>query len=479
MESMSSEKTLKENKHGVSKNTIKAWIGIFLAVVLVLASRWIAIPEGVTREGAYALALFLAAIILWITEAMPMSVVNFALMAIIPFFGIMDLKTVLSNFGGIAFFFVIATYAITYAVSRTTIPLRISSTLIKWSKGDSRKLVIGFAFATAITSSIMSNLATCILYLGLVQALLRANNSKPGESNLGKCLMIIIPACSGVGGFITPAGTPGNVLVISMLSNVGIEIGFLQWTILAAPLALLTVLICGLWITAIFKPEPISQEAAAVLEAKRAELGAMSTQEKKTVIIVLTMVIAWFAGTWVSFLNTTVVALIGMAILFLPGINVISWNDFAKETNWNIVFTIGSIGVLIAGLISTGIMNWIVTTVFSGITGWSTFALFLFVGFIVCVIRAFVPTAPAVIALFGVPLLAIAEMTGQSAVALIFIPAYWACTPMLLWFEPIFLFTYGEGYYTPMDVLKYGSVPSVIMVLVMTLLPAFVGIVGF
>ena len=133
---------------------------------------------------------------------------------------------------------------------------------------------------------------------------------------------------------------------------------------------------------------------------------------------------------------------------------------------------------MIAGLTETGIMGWIVNTLFTGITGWNIFALLLFVGVIVCVIRAFVPTAPAIIALFGVPLLAIAEMTGYSAVALIAIPAYWACTPMLLWFEPIFLFTYGEGYYKPLDVLKYGSLPSIIMIIIMTLLPLYAGLLG-
>ena len=466
------------NTETLNKKQIKALVGFVLAVIIVIITQIVNLPEGVTREGLSALGLFLAAIVLWITESLPMSVTCFACMAIIPYFGIMDLTTTLSKFGGSSFFFVIATFAITQALSKTTIPLRIGCKLLTWSKGSGAKLVMGFTFASALTSAIMSNLSTCILYLSLVLALLKANNCKPGESNLGKCLMIVIPAASGVGGLITPAGTPGNVMVIDMLANIGIEISFMQWTILFAPFALLTCLICSVWITRIFKPEKISAEALQVLYVQKEEAGKLTAKEKKAVAIILAMVVLWFAGTWITALNTTVVALLGMAILFFPGVEVLSWNEYSKETNWNIIFAIGSIGVLIAGLTETGIMGWIVNTLFTGITGWNIFALLLFVGVIVCVIRAFVPTAPAIIALFGVPLLAIAEMTGYSAVALIAIPAYWACTPMLLWFEPIFLFTYGEGYYKPLDVLKYGSLPSIIMIIIMTLLPLYAGLLG-
>lgn len=462
-----------------NKNQIKALVGFALAVIIVIITQVIGLPEGVSREGLSALGIFLAAIVLWITESLPMCVTTFVCMAIIPYFGIMDLNTVLGSFGGSAFFFVIATFAITQAIAKTTIPLRISCKLLELSKGNSARLIIGFMFACAITSSIMSNLSTCILYLSLVMALLKANGCKPGKSNLGKCLMITIPASAGVGGLITPAGTPGNVMVLSMLEEVGINVSFLQWTLIFAPLVIITVLVCGIWITRIFKPEPITDSAIQEIKQQKVEAGPLTAKEKKAVFIVLVMVVLWFAGTWVPALNTTVVALIGMACLFFPGIEVLSWNEYSKETNWNIIFAIGSIGVLIKGLTITGIMDTIVNSVFSGITGWSVFALFLFVGVIVCIIRAFVPTAPAIIALFGVPLISIAAMTGYSTVALIAIPAFWACTPMLLWFEPIFLFTYGEGYYKPFDVLKYGSVPSIILIFIMTLLPAYVGLFGF
>ena len=50
----------------------------------------------------------------------------------------------------------------------------------------------------------MSNIPTCALFASLGIAIMKANGDpKPGTSNLGKCLMIAIPAGSVIGGFMT------------------------------------------------------------------------------------------------------------------------------------------------------------------------------------------------------------------------------------------------------------------------------------
>lgn len=461
--------------HSVDK---KSYIGLICAATFLLLPAILPVTEGVTREGLYSLGIFFGAIALWICETVPMCVAAFAIMFIMPYFHVMDINTVYSSFGGSAFFFAIATFAVSIALENTSIPLRICHALTKWSKGNSKRLVIALYFACAITSSIMSNLSTCIIYLGLVLALLKANNCTPGKSNLGKCLMIGVPACAGCGGLITPSGTPGNILIIELLSTVGIDLSFLQWILIFAPLALITILVCGIWVTKVFQPEKIEEEAMEVLNARLSEAGVFSLKEKKTIIIIVAMLVCWFLGTWVSALNVTVVAVIGMTCLFLPGVSVLTWDDVAKRTNWNLVFTIGSVGVLISGMTATGIMDWIIGKAFSGITSWNVIAMFFVIGIIVCVIRAFIPTAPAIVALFGAPLLSLAAISTASPLALLIVPAYWACTPMLLWFEPIFLFSYGYGFYKPQDVLKYGSVPSVIMILLMSLTPYYIQLFG-
>ncbi|MBQ9069251.1 MAG: anion permease [Eggerthellaceae bacterium] len=458
----------------------KRVIGVVVAVVLVLVTAVMPVPEGTTREGILSLGVFGGALALWICNSMPMSVSAFGMMALMPLLSVMTLNDVFLQFGGTAFFFAIATFAVSIALENTTIPLRICHALTSRTKSNPSALVIAMMFACGIVSAFLSNLATCIVFLSIAHGLLEANNTKPGESNLGRCLMIGLPAASGIGGLMTPAGTPGNALIIGLLqSEAGIDITFLQWIGLFAPIGLFTILVASVWITRVFKPEKVSDEAIADLESRLAEAGNKLTPiEKRTLAIIAIMIVCWLAGTWVPAMNVTIVAIFGMVAMFLPGIGVLEWKDTASRINWDLSFTIGSVGVLIGAMSTTGIMTWIVESLLSGIGGMNIILAFFIIGLVVCVIRAFIPTAPAIVALFGPPLLALGPIIGATPMAILYLPAMWACCPMLLWIEPIYLFSYGWGYYKPLDVLKFGAVPSFICVVVMSFVPMYCALFG-
>ena len=212
--------------------TKKKVIGVIVAVALIVITAVMPVPEGATREGLLSLGVFGGALALWICNSMPMSVSAFGMMALMPLLGVMTLNDVFLQFGGTAFFFAIATFAVSIALENTTIPLRICHALTSKTKSNPAALVIAMMFACGIVSAFMSNLATCIVFLSISPGLLEANNTKPGESNLGRCLMIGVPAAAGIGGLMTPAGTPGNALIIGLLqSQAGIDITFLQWLV--------------------------------------------------------------------------------------------------------------------------------------------------------------------------------------------------------------------------------------------------------
>ena len=461
-------------------STRRKVIGVAVAVVLILLTAIMPVPDGTTREGVLSLGVFGAALALWICNSMPMSVSAFGMMALMPLLGVMQLSDVFLQFGGTAFFFAIATFAVSIALENTTIPLRICHALTNKTKSNPAALVIAMMFACGIVSAFMSNLATCIVFLSIAHGLLEANGAKPGESNLGKCLMIGLPAASGIGGLMTPAGTPGNALIIGLMqSEAGIDVTFLQWVGLFAPMGLFAILIASIWITRVFKPERVSDAAIADLESRLAEAGKELTPvEKRTLAIIAIMIICWLLGTWIPAMNVTIVAIFGMVAMFLPVIGVLEWKDTAARINWDLSFTIGSVGVLIGAMSTTGIMGWIVETLLSGIGGMNIILAFFIIGLVVCVIRAFIPTAPAIVALFGPPLLALAPIIGATPMSILYLPAMWACCPMLLWIEPIYLFSYGWNYYKPIDVLKFGVVPSFICVVVMSFAPMYCALFG-
>ncbi len=207
---------------------------LVIAAVFIIASCVLPLPEGLTHAGMQSFGVILAAIVLWVSEALNMAVTGIFMSTLLVFMKVLSPGEMFKGFGGSVFFFMVGTMSITTAMASTTIPTRIAGTIMTWAKKSPRKLVVGFAVGTALLSSIMSNIPTCALFASLGLAVLKANGDpKPGTSNLGKCLMIAIPAGSVVGGYMTPAGSPTNIMAVATLTQIGRPVSFLNTTCVA------------------------------------------------------------------------------------------------------------------------------------------------------------------------------------------------------------------------------------------------------
>ena len=79
-----------------------------------------------------------------------------------------------------------------------------------------------------------------------------------------------------------------------------------------------------------FLKDQISPDAVDAYIRKNDFHERLNSQEKKTVIIILGMIICWILGSWLKALNTTLVAIIGLSIMFLPGIQILTWKEFKE-----------------------------------------------------------------------------------------------------------------------------------------------------
>lgn len=167
--------------------------------------------------------------------------------------------------------------------------------------------------------------------------------------------------------------------------------------------------------------------------------------------------------------------------MFLPGIGLLDWDYFTKKSDWNILFLVGACSVTMGCVNTTGAMSWIVNHMLYGITSFSPLFLLLLVGLIVAGVRAFIPTGPTLVAIFVPILLEIAQATGQSSVLFVLITVFWGGAAMLLVYtEPMFLYTFGYGYYTAKDLLIAGMIPTLSMVVILaTIFPKIVALVGY
>lgn len=459
----------------------KKLTGLILGIAILVLIWIIPAPTGLPPAGKNALGLLIAGIIFWVTEVVPLSISAMFLMVMLPFYGVTaKLADVFKDFMSPVIFFVIATFGMTTIIMTTNLATRLTGKLLTWAGDNSKKLVLGFIAASALLSTVMSNVPTCALFLALALTVLECTGAKPGQSNLGKCLMIGIPFGVMIGGGATPAGTSINIMAMSLLEQSSkIHITFLGWMIMAVPMTVIMVLISWWCLVTIFKPEPIKLSDLESMHKAVQDLGPMSIKEKKVIYIILAMLVLWILSTWFPVLDTTMVAILGLVVMFLPGINVINWTEFVGGVSWNIVLLIGGVQAIATGILKGGAAAWMVNTVLAGAAHWGATLTNLGASILMTIMHALIPVGPAIVGMSTAPIAGVAGLAGTSAAGLTVMVAFMSAITFILPIDCVPLLTYGKGYYTMGDFIKAGLIPTIALILYCTfILPMLAALIG-
>lgn len=451
--------------------------GLVLAFALFLVVYLAPCPDGLIFEGKAALAILFACIVLWVTEALPVPVTGILIVVCIPAFSVIPLGNVWSSFANSALLFVIASFGICAGMLKTNFPLRITGAVLKWAKGDSKKVVYGYVFGATLLSTVLTDTAACSVFVGLAMSLIVSHGDpKPGASNLAKCLMMGVALGALAGGLATPAGNAVNILALSLMeSTAGIEIGFFHWMVVGVPLAAVVGVVSALWLVKLFPPEEIEPGAYESIIAQADELGGLDANEKKFSVILAVMMALWIASTWVPALNVTLVALTGVAVMFLPGVDLLEGREYMKSVQAESIIMIGSVSVLVAGLSASGAAAWVMRLALSGAADWPLWLVWVVVSVLMCLLHVMVPNGPAVAGLAVVPVVAIGQMYGLNLYVIGYLVALWASIEYLLPVDGIYLLSYPYGHYSVKDTLKLGWLPTLVLLALSSTIVPFVG----
>ena len=322
----------------------KSLIGVILAAICVTVTYLLPGSEELSHEGITALGVLGMASILWISNTLPFGVTGLLALVMLVLLGVSDMASVFVGFSNSSVIFVITVFCLTAAVMNTKLTLRLINKLLRWAGSSAEKLVLAYMAAAALLSSVMSNVPVTVLFLGLAQPVLKAVGAKPGSSRLGKCLMIGIPFAAVNGGMATPAGSSFNVLAMGVFESIaGKPLTFLQWMAVGLPTAIVATLVCWICLVKIFKPEAINEECSASIREEAENAGKISAYEKKVLFMLVAMPVLWILGTWFPALDVTVVSIIGFVVMFMPGINILTWKQFEESVPWNIILMFGAI----------------------------------------------------------------------------------------------------------------------------------------
>ncbi len=453
----------------------KRIIGLALCLCVFVSAFYIQSFAGMDSTGVKALATLIIAVILWITEPIPVGASAIFILVLPSLFGLATIKATLSAFANPTLFFVIATFGLSAAISKVPLAKRILLFLLKLMGNSVNKLILALMIATALISSVMSNIPATLMFMSASMNFLSFYDNDDEKKRTGRAIMIALPIAGMIGGCITPAGSSNNILALSLLEeHASTTVSFVDWMIMCAPIAIVMLPIAWFFIIKIFKPAPISNEKIQIFFDDLSKLGKPDKKEIYVIIIAIAMVSLWILSSWVPALNTTLVAVLGMVAMFMPGIDLFTWKEFQKEVSWSTILMTGCV-YCVGSLISTTGVATLFANTFFRIEGFGSITLIILkLALFMYIMQVILPNGPAAISTTTVPVIMAALSAGIMPAVLV-VPLCLFCSwAMILPLNPVPMLTYSTGFYSMTDIGKAGIPVLIILALLMSVWIPFI-----
>lgn len=314
-------------------------------------------PEGLDASGARMLGIFLLAIALWISEAVPLVatavliillevlMVSSGAILTVPddalaptaFYGALSDPVIILFLGG---------FTIALAAEKFGLDWNLAALALRPLGGHPRRSLLVLMAMTAVLSMFVSNTATAATMFAVLTPVLAT--APPGKTRTG--LALSIPIAANVGGLATPVGSPPNAIAVAALSNEGFIVTFAQWMVFGLPLMIVLLLFAWLLLAALF----IDPDAHIVFDVQ----PKFDASGKAVAFYVIGAVTV--AGWLTEALHGIPASTVGFfAVVALLVVGSITPGELGKLP-WAVLWLVAGGIALGTGLAATGIDAWIV-----------------------------------------------------------------------------------------------------------------------
>ena len=218
------------------------FIAVSVAVILIWRTMTVALPP----EQRVVLFLFLLAVGLWITEAVPAFAVGLLIMGYLVFaLGTplivsepWDVSPYLNTWSSPVIWLMLGGFFMAEGLSRTGLDRQVFALAIKPAGSRPGHVLLAIMLTSAVASMFISNTSTTVLMIGAVLPLVRQMGR---HEPFAKSLMIAIPLSASVGGMGTIIGSAPNAIAAGAAAESGSPIDFVEWMLLGVPVSLVLV----------------------------------------------------------------------------------------------------------------------------------------------------------------------------------------------------------------------------------------------
>lgn len=343
-------------------------IGIPLAIAVFALLLLMPTPAGLSYSGQKALAIFCAALTLWVAGSIPIYLTSMLAIIALTLTGTVKERVAFETLGFDVIWLMVSAFVLTAAMVKSNLARRFALWMITSFGGTPKRTLLVLIFINfALAFFVPSTTARASLMVPICVILLEIYRAVPGQSNFGRLMMLLGVQADAVATSGVMTGTAANMIAVKFIKEqAGTDIGYMDWLLAAMPSAILTMLLTffvGLRLFD-FRGETGFSEGMAKLKEQLASLGKLTLPEKKAMVIfVLTLLLwatedyqeAWFNGFGISVYMTAVIA---ATLCLMPGVGLITW----KEANIKWDLMIFAAGAYAAGnaLESTKGAQWII-----------------------------------------------------------------------------------------------------------------------
>lgn len=386
--------------------------------------------DGFSRINYAMLAVFVGAIILWITEAIPNYLTSLIVILSIVLTGITTDKVAYAQLGHPVMWLNILSFVLASMLVKTRVAKRFALWfVIRFGKNATGVLFSFIVINMVLSAFISATTAKAAILLPIFMVVAAIYGARGGDqrNNFGRNLVLqnLYQINLGANAFLTGSGA--TLLAGSLIAGAMGWSGFSyqDWFMAAFPMSMIMILIAwfvGSKIVFPLKPEEKVPQIDGGMNRLREELhklGKMNKEEYKAIAIFLGVLILWATDKQHG-INQTAVAFLGAVIALMPKIGVVKWNDV--DIPWHLLLFSAGAYTLGAGLDATGLPGTVVNVAFDdlGITQetpfWMLYMLLTFAMLFSALLfqsktmqtLIFVPIAIGVAQKFGYPILSLA-----------------------------------------------------------------------
>ncbi|PVZ82166.1 Anion transporter [Serratia sp. S1B] len=443
---------------------IRRGLLILAADILLFAVLLKTLPFSPQENMGLALLVFIG--ILWLTEAIHITITALLVPIMAIGMGMMSVDKALASFANPTIFLFFGGFALATALHIQKIDRLIANRLLLLARGRMLVAALMLFATTAVLSMWISNTATAAMMLPLAMGIL-SNLDREREHNTYVFLLLGIAYSASIGGLGTMVGSPPNAIAAAQLG-----LDFMGWMKFGIPvmLVLMPLMVGTLYL--MLRPSLNHQFSISLEEF------TWSPVRKVTLGIFLLTVVCWIFSSHISvFLGgikqfDTVVAVAAVILIGISG--VASWAQIQQNTEWGVLMLFGgglTLSVILRDTGASKVMAEGMAALF-GSSHW--FIIILAVAVFIIFLTEF--TSNTASAALLVPIFAtVAEALGMPPALLTIVIGIGAsCAFMLPVATPPNAIVYGTGMIRQSEMVRVGFWLNIMCVLVVTLFAWFI-----